>query len=964
MIGKKVLHYEILEKLGEGGMGVVYKAHDTKLDRDVAIKVLHPSLTSGEDDRQRFIVEAKAAAALNHSHIATIHAIEEFDSQLFIVMEYIQGRELIELCAKSELIPTDRAFDFSRQIANGLNAAHNKGIIHRDIKSSNIMITDDGRIKIMDFGLAKFADAKDSTKEQTTLGTIAYMAPEQIKGQPATRQSDIFSFGVVLYELLTGALPFDSEYEAAILYSIMNEEPQPVKSLRPECPSALSDIVSKCLEKETDNRFKAMGEIVEALKDGSFKVEKSILSTKHNLPVQLTSFIGRDKEIKTVQKLLLENRLVTLTGTGGCGKSRLSQEAARGIVSNYSDGVWFMELAAIAEGSQVDGAIASAFQIKEQAGKTELDILELYLADKQLMLILDNCEHLIEACSKTVETLLKAAANIDILTTSREALNIPGEKVWRVPSLSLPSDEIVDNHNFLTFEAVQLFVDRAQQSVAAFELHERNAKTVADICTRLDGIPLAIELAASRIRLFQPEMILNRLDDRFRILTGGSRTSLERHQTLRATIDWSHDLLNENEKVLFRRLAVFRGGFEMDAVEKVCDAAPLDKFEIIDLFTALVDKSLLVTLLQKQGTNRYRLLETIRHYANQKLSEAGEAEQIKRNHFDYYLNQAETAFLEQIEKNQFWGDHFLLELENFKAALDWIDSDMERLQLAGALGWFWYDRTLLTTGLHYLQGSDQYEPDSSFHIARAIMYFGYLKAFQGNLNAFAVIENAFKYLHSLYDRIEGAYIYAEYAILQCFMGDFNAAFETVLEAQKIGEKLNNKALILRSKTYEAQTHIFQFDVERAEPLVEQNLNKATELNLPREKALNLHLHSDCAILRKQYKVAEKRYGITLTRMAEIGNRMAVLIEMTGMAFAIGGQKRYLKAVRLKGFIDKAYAEFGTVIPPAKFWQDWVKEYIGNAIKSLGEEKAQQALQEGREMNFEQSVEYALDFDKD
>ncbi|RPI00171.1 MAG: hypothetical protein EHM72_09990 [Calditrichaeota bacterium] len=967
MIGKTLLHYKIVEKLGAGGMGVVYKAHDSKLDRDVAIKVLHPSLTSGETDRQRFIVEAKAAAALNHSNIAVIHAIEEFDSQLFIVLEYIHGKERKEIIAADPIPLRNRVnemVDWALQIANGLNAAHNRGIIHRDIKSSNIMLTDDGRIKIMDFGLAKFADGVDITKDQTTLGTVAYMAPELIKGKPATPQSDIFSYGVVLYEMLTGKLPFDGEYEAAILYSIMNEEPPPVKTLRPDCPSTLSDVVSKCLEKETKNRFQTMEDILNALSDDSFHLRKTALSKKHNFPIQLTSFIGRGKEIETIRQLLAENRLVSLTGAGGCGKSRLAQEAVRGIVGNYPDGVWFIELAALTDGAQIDAAIAAVFQITEQADKTLLDILQIYLENKSILLILDNCEHLIDACSRITETLLKAAADIRIMTTSREALRVPGEKVWRVPSLTMPTDDIVDPQRISTFETVQLFVDRAQQVQSTFELDDKNAETVANICRSLDGIPLAIELAASRIRLLTPHDILDRLTDRFLLLTSGNRTTINRHKTLRTTIDWSHDLLSDNEKVLFRRLPIFIGGCDLQAIENICADPPLDEFILIDLFAALVDKSLITSTTLEDGSTRYRMLESIRQYAAEKLDESGDMNNLRRRQFDFYVSLAETAFSEQMEKSQYWANRFELELDNIKSVLDWIESESERLRLAGALGWFWYSHSHFTTGLRYLRGIEKYAENITPSIARALPYYGYMMAFQGNFDGIAIANKAIQFLQTLPDSIDKAIPLYENSILQCFMNDFSGAVKSGQEIQRIGQKLNNKYLVVRGKQIEAFAHICQKDAKTAEPIIKQTLFEVEKLRLPREKSFSLHVYADCALANKDFKVAEKRYLDALYSQAQIGYRVMMLQELIGMACALSGQKRYMKAVRIKGFIDKTYTEFGATIPPMKFWLDWIYEYIDGAIEALGEEKSLQAMLEGRAMNFDHTVQYAADIDKD
>lgn len=261
----------------------------------------------------------------------------------------------------------DTTIEYAKQIAQGLNAAHNKGIIHRDIKSSNIMITNENVVKIMDFGLAKFVDVRGINKDQSIMGTIAYMAPEQIKGQPAVVQTDVFSFGVVLYEMITGTLPFDGLYEAEILYAIINEDPQAVNAIRSECPASIADIVTKCLEKEPKDRFRNMTEIIAALNDDSFQLVNMLPSGKHNLPTQLTSFIGRIRETETIKKLLFTHRIVTLTGAGGCGKSRLAQQVAAKSASTFSDGVWLVELAALSDPERIPQTFAAALGITEEA---------------------------------------------------------------------------------------------------------------------------------------------------------------------------------------------------------------------------------------------------------------------------------------------------------------------------------------------------------------------------------------------------------------------------------------------------------------------------------------------------------------------------------------------------------------------------------------------------------------------
>src|SRR5215212_4468359 len=333
----------------------------------------------------------------------------------------------------------------------------------------------------------------------------------------------------------------------------------------------------------------------------------------HNLPSELSSFVGREKELAEVKLLLEDNRLLTLTGSGGCGKTRLALVAAGELVGAFEDGVWLVELASLADPSLVQGAVASALGVREQPGKPPIEPLSNYLRTKKMLLVLDNCEHLIEACAVLAEALLRTCPNLRILATSREAFGIAGETRLAVPPLSLPDlRHLPTVEDLVRYEAADLFVGRAKAVKPGFALTERNAMSVAQICYRLDGIPLAIELAAARAKVLSVEQIAARLDDRFALLTGGGRTALARQKTLEAVMDWSHALLAQGERTLLRRLSVFAGGFTLEAAEAVCPGLPsdeeLEQSEVLDGLSRLVDKSLVV-VVEQDGEARYRLLE-------------------------------------------------------------------------------------------------------------------------------------------------------------------------------------------------------------------------------------------------------------------------------------------------------------------------------------------------------------------
>jgi len=398
-----------------------------------------------------------------------------------------------------------------------------------------------------------------------------------------------------------------------------------------------------------------------------FPALNSLSYATNNLPAQLTSFIGRERELLEAKTRLEDARLLTLIGPGGTGKTRLSIQLGSQLVSDFKDGVWLAELATISDPALVLQAIASALDVRETPGAPLKTILHDFLREKQLLLILDNCEHLIEASAQVADECLRVAPDIKILASSREALGINGETVYRVPSLSLPAQDEVTKDAAMRCESVQLFVERASAANPKFQITDENASPVAQICSRLDGIPLAIELSASRITVFSPEQIAKRLDDRFKLLTGGSRTALPRQQTLRALIDWSYDLLNEDERALLRRLSVFAGGWTFEAAETICNT--LDVFEYLP---QLVNKSL-VTVKDGGEEPRYYLLETIRQYARDKLLEAGEGEGTRDRHFAYFLEMAETARPELLKREHEveWTKRLEAEYDNIRTAVEW-----------------------------------------------------------------------------------------------------------------------------------------------------------------------------------------------------------------------------------------------------------------------------------------------------
>src|SRR6266566_3630704 len=498
------------------------------------------------------------------------------------------------------------------------------------------------------------------------------MSPEQASGQrELDGRCDQYALACVLYEMLAGQPPFTGPTIESILLRQLTVQAPRITDFQPDVPKAVAAALARALAKAPAERFSGMAAFVEA-------IEAPEAPAGAPPPAQLTSFIGRERETAAVQELLPATRLLTLTGAGGSGKTRLALEVASRVGAQYRDGI-----------------------------RLARDALLEALRDWEALLVLDNCEHLVEACARLAEALLRGCPRLRIMTTSREALGIGGERAWLVPALTLPeAGKPVTRATAAASEAIRLFVERTQAVRPSFELMDANAAAMVHICRRLDGLPLAIELAAARARMLDPQQIAARLDDVFGLLSSGSRTALPRQRTLRSAIEWSHGLLTEQEQILFRRLAVFAGGFTIDAAEAVAEGGAISARDVLDLLSGLVDKSLI--LLETEALEaRYRMLETIRQFAQERLEEAGEAAELGRRHAQFFLARAVAADPFLPVHAEGWQERLAADVGNLRAAADWFEQDSaavdDNLRFATALHWFWF-------GLgHYREGRRRIE---------------------------------------------------------------------------------------------------------------------------------------------------------------------------------------------------------------------------------------------------------------
>jgi predicted ATPase/serine/threonine protein kinase len=729
--GSRLGSYEILQRLGAGGMGEVYRAKDPRLDRELAIKVLSLELCSHPEALSRFEREARSASSLNHPNIVTIYELGHFNDTRYIAMELVHG-ETVRAMLASGPIPFRKSVAIAAQIADGLAKAHEIGVIHRDLKPENLMVSGDGTAKVLDFGLAKLLkDETSSGSDSTTaiseaglvMGTVGYMSPEQAMGSEIDFRSDQFSFGSVLYEMVTGSPAFRKKTHAETMAAILRDDIERLGARMPQAPAPFLWIVERCLAKDPKQRYGSTRDLARdlaAVRDRLADAPARELEPRpNNLPVPRTAFIGREAEAVALSQLLTREdvRLVTLTGPGGIGKTRLALHVAGELTAEFPGGVCFVPLSAVSEAGLVASAIAQAAGVGETGNQSLQESLKEYVGglSQPILLLLDNFEHLV-AAAPFVAQLLTAGVKLKAVVTSQAPLHVYGEHEFPVPPLGLADPKLIPAVEVLSrLPAIALFVARAQAVKHDFALTKENAPAVAAICARLDGLPLAIELAAARIKLLSPTAMLARLESSLSLLTGGARDLPSRQQTLRSTVDWSHGLLNSAEQTLFRRLSVFAGGCTLEAVEAVCDAKGDLGLDILDAMASMVDKSLVQQSMVQQSTvqqgmvqqvgqadqeARFFMLSTIREYARERLAGSEDESVTRRAHAAYYLVLAEEGTQETASHPE-WFDRFEVEHDNFRMALDYLvktgNADWG-LRLGAALFGFWEAREYLSEG--------------------------------------------------------------------------------------------------------------------------------------------------------------------------------------------------------------------------------------------------------------------------
>ncbi|MEV5647394.1 protein kinase [Nocardia sp. NPDC052254] len=772
---------EDAQEIGHGGFGIVLRCRQPALERTVAVKVL----TAGPDadNVARFLREQRAMGRLTgHPHIVTVLEVGMVASGLpYLVMPYYDRGSLDERICLHGPLSVDQALRIGSALADALDAAHRLGIVHRDVKPANVLITDRGEAVLTDFGIAHVTGAFE-TSSGTVTGSPAFTAPEVLEGGEPTPAADVYSLGATLFCLLTGHAAFERRSGETVVAQFLRITSQPVPNLRDGgIPDDVSQLVETLMNHDPERRPASTGlaETIERLRSRYGSARSRSTAPRHptlddpheripeppgsgigsapstgchgSPPLELTSFVDRRSEVVEMKNLLTSSRLVTLTGPGGVGKTRLALRAFRAAPQRSGERACWVELGSTFDESLLVDVVAAALGIRSETTTDLLGTVTDRLRNQQMLVVLDNCEQIIDQVAALTETLLRTCPDLRILATSREPLGIAGEVILRVSPLASPGPESEASLlEMPRFAGVTLFTDRAAEVLPGFELTEDNKAAVGQICDRLDGLPLAIELAAARTQTMSPEQILQRLGDRFALLTRGHRTAPTRQQALRLCIDWSYDLCTIAEQRAWARVSVFNGGFELDAAEDICGIdladtesdADSEYVSFFDVLSSLTDKSVLIC--DRSGSVvRFRMLETIREYGRRKLRESGEEAEISRRHRDWYQRLVLDAEANWISDRQL---RLLSRLEreqaNLRTALQsYLDQDSTQattagLRTAAGLFEFWNLRGLQNEGRSWLDSAlTRSQPGQIPDRVKALQAIGHLAAAQGDFDA-------------------------------------------------------------------------------------------------------------------------------------------------------------------------------------------------------------------------------------
>ncbi|MGW5153585.1 protein kinase domain-containing protein [Rhodococcus koreensis] len=757
-------------EIGRGGFGVVYRCRQTALDRTVAVKVLSGDLD--EDSRARFLREQRAAGRLTgHPNVVNVLqvGVTEHDRP-YIVMPFYAHDSLDARIHRRGPLTLEDVLRVGVKITGALEAAHDLGILHRDVKPANILLTDYGEPALTDFGIAHISGGFETTTGVVT-GSPAFTAPEVIAGGAPSPAADVYGLGATLFAAVTGHAAFERRSGEQLVAQFVRITTEPTPNPREH---GIADDVSTVIEAAMTNDpagRPSVGELGRQLRHlqhkHGFPVDDMAGRTFHDetddgvashrpptdpshddvprvarpgrtgaLPLELTSFIDRREETAKVTNLLSTARMVTLTGMGGVGKTRLALRVAGRTQSRFADGVFLIELGELRDDSLLVNVVADALGLRDRAARPLLEVFADFLAPRKILLVLDNCEHVLDEVAKLSDALLRTSPGLRMLLTSREPIGISGEVALPIAPLQVPDADHLPRR-LPGNDAVTLFAERGAAVLPGFEVTDDNKVTIARICQHLDGLPLAIELAAARLRAISPEEILQRLTDRYRFLTRGRRDAPSRQQTLRMCIDWSYDLCTPLEQLMWARLSMFAGSFELSTAEQIFGHDQTVD-DLLDTVTFLVDKSILIRE-QSTPVARFRMLETVRDYGREKVRVSTDYPELRTRYRNWYVQLASDAEADWIGPRQLeWLTRLVAELPNFRQAHEFcLSEDPESgLGMAAALFPLWFSRGLLTEGRRWIGRLLAPSPRTAgVDRAKAILWASVMAGLQGDLQA-------------------------------------------------------------------------------------------------------------------------------------------------------------------------------------------------------------------------------------
>ena len=971
------------EEIGRGGFGIVFRCTQVALDRVVAVKVL---TAEQQKDRDRFSREQRAMARLT-GHPNIVGALQVGETACgypYLVMQYHRQGSLAARIKRLGRLTTEEVLRIGVKMAGALESAHRLGILHRDVKPGNILLTDYGEPALSDFGIAHIAGGFQ-TAAGTFTGSPAFTAPEILSGEAPSQASDVYGLGGTLFAALTGHAAFERRIGEKVVAQFLRIASEPLPDLRDGgVPDDLSVVIEKAMSREPADRPSAiaLGEELQRMQSAhGFSVDEMALRTdehipaaqrddakqpararraRGSLPLELTSFIGRDAELSMVRKALSASRLVTLTGVGGVGKTRLARRAAAEAEHDFPDGVRLVELGELHDGSLLADVVAAGLGLRDESAKPLRDVLVDFIGARHLLLVLDNCEQLIDEVAKLVEGLLRNCPYLRILATSRERLGVDSESVVPIAPLAYPDADDGSALDSLTrFDAVALFSERAAAAVPGFRLTEDNKSTVAGIVSRLEGVPLAIELAAARLRAMSLEQLRERLADRYKLLTSGGRGAPKRQQTLSWSVGWSYDLCTAAEQRLWARLSVFGGSFELEEAHFVC-GADMAEYEFLDLVTSLVDKSILIRT-ESNNVVRFRMLETLREYGRAQIEHDAEYRELRRRHADWYRRLARHAFDGWFSPRQLdWLARIQREMPNIREALEFSLSEdgKDALAIAAALQPFWMCRGMLREARRWTDRALERAPvEPSRERVQALFSAALITPLHGDasMNTARVAE-ARALAEKTDDPLAHAGVAMANGITAIMGGDFKGAAAHLENALRASDDPNVQvnAMLLLGWALE-----FAGENRRALDWQEKALALATSRG---EMVYRSYALWELGIRWVQHGRPDRaeqllQEGLRLAQQINDQRNAAGCLE--GLAWIAAQRNNPIRAATMMGAADAlAHAVGSVAVPALPRLHDFHAECERRAREALGDEEFETARRQGSAMSFDEAAAYA------